>query len=155
MKLEDILIEHGERKKIGKLELNSKGVCHLSINHELVVSIEKSLDGKGFYLYAVVDILSPTNLNEVAVTALIGNLFCRETGKGNLGYDPRTHSLVLFVYFEEEQTDYFTYYHGLENFISYLHYWIEKIEAIKTQPESEVQSSPAKGMEKNLKIFFG
>lgn len=151
MKLEDILLEHGRRKNCGRLELDPLGVCTLSINNKLTISLEKSLDGKGFYLYGVISTLSDSDLKEIAITALSGNLFGRETGAASLGYEPGTHSLILFEYLEEEKTDFTTYLTKFEQFISYFNYWIEKIDKLKgnTPPTSTEET------DKNLKIIKG
>jgi hypothetical protein len=161
MKLEDILLEHGRRDKIGKLELNASGVCSLVVNETCVVSFEKSLDGKGFFIYAVVGELPVEKEKEPSIMALIGNLFGKETGKANLGYAPHNHSLVLFEHFEEEYTDFFSYYHKFEEFIGYLAYWINKLEksdvpagATSTKElsfEKHVHDLPS---HRNMNIFF-
>ena len=157
MKLEDLLIEHGKRKHIGRLELDATGVCSLIVNGTYVVSFEKSLDGKGFYLYGVVDTLSDDHAQELALSLLTSNLFGRETGRCSLGYEPSNHSLILFAYIEEESTDFNTYYRQFENFVTYLSYWIEKVDQMKAHPAGQGagKPTPITDADGHKKIFYG
>lgn len=127
MKLEDLLSEYGTKKGIGKFELNETGICRFIVNETTVVSFEKSLDGKGFYIYAVVCTVPPEREKEIAVMALSGNLFRRETGEANLGYIPSSNTLVLFEYVEEYATTFPLFEKKFHEFTQYLAYWIAKI----------------------------
>lgn len=160
MKLEDLLLEHGKRQQIGKLKLNSAGICSLVVNETCVVSFEKSLDGKGFFIYAVVGILPIEREKEISVMALIGNLFGKETGKANLGYAQHNRSLVLFEYFDEETTDFATYYINFEEFVGFLTYWMNKLEkSAEASPAAVKEISFNKHVHdlpahRNMHIFF-
>ena len=98
---------------------------------------------------------------ELSVMALIGNLFGNETGKANIGYAPNNRSLVLFEYFEEEYTDFSSYYLKFEEFVGYLTYWINKLEksSVPAAATSSKELSFTKHVHdlpshRNMNIFF-
>lgn len=157
MKLEDILLEHGKKKGLGKLELDNSGVCRMLVNETCVVTFEKSLNGKGFYMYASVGSVTPEREKELGLMALGGNLFGRETGQANLGYLPKSRSLVLFEYLDEDSTYYAIFEQKFEQFVQYLAYWINKVE-LREAPGMEEISLDKHVFDlqehRNLKIFF-
>jgi hypothetical protein len=128
MKLEDILIQFGNIKGLGRLSLNPSGTCYLTINDSLIVSLEKSIRDNEFYLYSTVGQLPAGREKEFSLLALSGNLFGRETGHASLGYVPNSHSLVLFERFEEDATDIHSFCDRFGEFLSYLTYWTTKLE---------------------------
>lgn len=157
MQLEDLLIEYGKLQGLGKLHLNSSGVCHLKINGSLVISLEKSLDGKGFHLYAIIGNLSDNKAKEIALSALMGNLFGKETGRATLGYESQTHSLVLSEYFEENTTDLMTFKENLVDFVRHLTYWIAKLEELLSMKEESFEKNVVSQpdlKDSKVKIFF-
>lgn len=157
MKLKDLLIEYGRKKGLGKIELEDSGICRVLVNDSSVVTFEMSLDGQGFYIYAIVTSIPPEKERELGIMALKGNLFGRETGQANLGFLPQSRSLVLSHYFEEYSTDYPLFERKFEEFMQYLTYWMNKIE-IKETPQWEEISFEKHVFDlpkhKNLKIFF-
>lgn len=154
MQLEDLLIEYGKFHGLGKLHLNSSGVCHLKINHSLVVSFEKSLDGKGFHLYAIVGNLADDKAKEIALSALMGNLFGKETGRATLGYEPQTHSLILSEYFAESTTDLATFKENLVDFVRHLTYWTAKLELLLSKTEISEKNKVTPEHDAEVKIFY-
>lgn len=151
MKLEDLLIEFGNLKGLGRLSLNSSGTCYLTINDTLIVSLEKSIRDHEFYLYSTVGQIPAGKEMEFSLVALNGNLFGKETGHANLGYEPNSHSLVIFERFEEDATDLHAFNDRFEEFLSYLTYWtskLEEFESVDGAAHKEAKVRP----EKN--IFF-
>lgn len=132
MKLEDILIEFGNLKGLGRLSLNPSGTCYLTINDSLIVSFEKSIRNNEFYLYSTIGTIPAGKEKEFCLMALSGNLFGRETGHASLGYVPNSHSLVLFERFEEDATDIHSFSDRFNEFLSYLTYWNSKLEAVES-----------------------
>ena len=157
MKLEHLLQEFGKKKELGKLELAPSGKCKVVVNNKLVVSFEKSLDGKGFFIYAVVTQIPPEREKELSLMALGGNLFRKETGDASLGYLPQSRSLVLFKYLEEANIDYPGFDNKFEKFLQYLAYWKNKVE-VETAPELQDISLDKHIFDlqrhKDMKIFF-
>jgi len=142
---------------MGKLELDESGVCRLLINDSCVVSLEQSLDGQGFYLYATVGSIPLGQEKKFGMMALTGNLFGKETGKSSLGFAADSRSLVLFRYFDADTTDTHTFTQKLETFMQYLTYWMNKIE------ETAISGLQEVSLEKHIydlqahqkmKIFF-
>ncbi|KIA76859.1 type III secretion system chaperone [Parachlamydia acanthamoebae] len=155
MQLEEILREYGRRKGIGKLELDDEGICRLMINKTSTISFEKSLFDNGFFIYTSVGILPVDKEKELSLSALIGNLFGKETGQAHLGYEPNSRSLVLFTFISYEGLTYSKFNSDFEEFIYYMLYWISKFEELK----SESGESTKKGLyhpidEKNKNIFY-
>lgn len=132
MKLEDILIEFGNLKGLGRLSLNSSGTCYLTINDTLIVSFEKSIRNNEFYLYSTIGPLPAGKEKEFCLMALSGNLFGKETGHASLGYEHNSHSLVLFERFEEDATDIHSFNNRFNEFLSYLTYWNSRLEAAES-----------------------
>lgn len=154
MQLEEILKEYSRVKNAGKLELNISGVCRLHINNSLVVSLEKSLDGQGFYIYATIGSIPADKEKQIGMLALGGNLFGRETGRANIGFSDETRSLILFEYFEEAAITFASFFERFEKFVHYVSYWMVKLE---NRPKSE-ESFPFQKLfphsPKDTKIFF-
>lgn len=153
MKLEELLQEldlpgNGERPA-----LNDNGICTLVLNGSASVSVEKSTDDQGFYLYSVVGVIPAAKEKKLVIEAMSGNLFGKETGKACLGYLPDSSILVLFQYIQEDGTNLSSFKHLLEEFLSYLNVWNQKLESSRSLeallPQSRMVSS-AKG----LQIFF-
>jgi len=138
MGLENLLLEHGKKHGLGKLILDENNICRLLVNDSLLVSLEKSLDGKGFFLYATIGSIPAGREKEVALEALDGNLFGKETGYARIGYDSTSNNLVLFQYFEEATTDYPIFSEKFEEFAQYMVYWLHKLEIAEAPPETEL-----------------
>lgn len=86
------------------LALDENGICTLTVNGKYLISLENSTDNKGFFLYTVLYPLASYNEKELALDALKSNLFGRATGRGSIGYDPNTKSLIYFEYFDNDTT---------------------------------------------------
>lgn len=129
MKLEDIIVELGDKKGFGKIEPNEAGVYYVVLNVKSVIAIERSLDGIGFYIYSSVGVLPAEREKELGLKALCGNLFGKETGHASLGLHADTRSLILFQYFEEEPLSFIDFENSFDLFLSYQAHWIEKMEA--------------------------
>lgn len=157
MKLEDLLEQYSKRKKIEHAGLDEAGLCRLVINESLIVALEKSLDGRGFYLYSSVGKVPPEREREISLMALKGNLFGRETGQASLGYLPTKGVLVLFEFLEEACTDLPIFERKIDQFAAYTAYWINKLEQ-KKAPELDEISLQKHVFDlqdhKNMKIFF-
>lgn len=154
MRLEEILKEYSRVKNTGKLELNEMGVCRLYINNSLVVSLEKSLDGHGFYIYATIGSLPADKENQTILMALSGNLFGKETGRANIGFSEKTRSLILFEYFEETAMTFEAYLERFEKFVRYVSYWMVKLEKRSKSEEEEYPSHNPPLAVHNMRIFF-
>lgn len=157
MKIEHILQEFGKKKGLGQLELGSSGKLRVVVNNKLIVSFEKSLDGRGFFIYAVVTQVPLEREKELSLMALGGNLFRKETGEANLGYLPQSRALVLFEYIEEANIDYPGFDNKFEKFLKYLAYWKNKVE-VEAAPELQDISLDKHIFDlrrhKDMKIFF-
>lgn len=129
MDLESILKEYGKSMHVDKLQLDKSGLCTILINDNFLVTFEKSLDREGFYVYAKIGNLSPSNEKEVALMVLEGNLFGKETGQANIGYVNPSRTLVLFEYFDKNFTDYVHFSQRFNDFLQHLFYWIVKLES--------------------------
>ncbi len=137
MKTEDLLIEYGKLKGLGTLDFNKQGVCHLTFNDTLLVSIEKSFDGEGLFIYSIVGELPLDKEKEIATTILEANLFGKETGPCVLGYDSRIRSIILFRYVSEEKLDLNSFQDELTQFFYYLAHWLAKFESICSKTADE------------------
>ncbi|NGX42194.1 MAG: hypothetical protein K940chlam7_00471 [Chlamydiae bacterium] len=156
MTLEEILNQYSKKFQLGKLELNKEGICHLVLNDSLFVALEKSLDGKGFYLYTTIGRASTAFEKALGLEALSGNLFGKETGHASLGYEPNTQTLVLFEYFSEEIT-FEEFDLQLKRFAETDSYWMERLEEVSKQPLSKSSlQKHVKSLEnyENMQIFF-
>ncbi|MBS4167580.1 type III secretion system chaperone [Parachlamydia sp. AcF125] len=150
MQLEEILLEYGRRKGIGKLELNGEGICRLIINKTYTVSFEKSVFENGFFIYSSVGILPIDKEKELSIAALTGNLFGKETGKAQLGYEPNNRALVLFTFISQDGLNYSKFNSYFEEFIYYMLYWVSKFEEL----QNETKKLPHPINEINKNIFY-
>lgn len=157
MKVEHLLEEFGLKKGLGKLELGALGKCRIVVDNVLVVTIEKSLDNRGFFIYSVVSEIPPEKEKELGLMALGGNLFRKETGEASLGFHPKSRALILFSYIDEGVIDYAGFEDKFNDFIKYLAYWKNKVE-IEAPPELNDISIEKHIFDlkkhKDLKIFF-
>lgn len=152
MDLESILLEYGKLKNLGKLHLDSHGVCTLLINDNFLITFEKSLDKEGFFVYAAIGALPVGKEQELSLIALSGNLFGKETGRANIGYVEQSRSLVLFEYFDEDTIDYPHFSQRFNHFIQHLFYWVVKMEysdQISNHSSLQNDTKPA-----HKKIFY-
>lgn len=129
MDLESILVDYGKSMNLGKLQLDSSGICTLLINDHYLVTFEKSLDKDGFYIYSSIGTIPIGKESELGLMVLKGNLFGKETGQANIGYDEQSRTLVLFEYFDNNTIDYPQFSHRFNHFLQYLFYWIVNLEA--------------------------
>ncbi|QLH36712.1 MAG: type III secretion system chaperone [Parachlamydiaceae bacterium] len=150
MDLEDILIEYGKSMNLGKLQLDSSGVCTILINDNLI-SFEKTLDKEGFYLYASIGSLPPDRELSISLMALEANLFGKETGHANIGYEEQSRTLVLFEYFHESSLDYGLFMQRFNEFAQYLFYWITKLESVEHLPQVPREEE---NLSKQKKIYY-
>lgn len=153
MDLESILMEYGKSNNLGKLQLDSSGVCTLLINENCLVSFEKSLDKEGFYVYSSIGTIPPGKEQELSLIVLKGNLFGKETGRASIGCADQSRTLVLFEYFDENSLDYPQFSKRLNDFLQHLFYWIVKLESAEptVHPSSLKNESQALA---DKKIFY-
>lgn len=128
MDLENILLEYGNSKNIGRLQLDSTGICNVLVNDHLI-SFEKSLDKQGFFIYSAIGILPAGEDKEMGLMLLESNLFGKETGQASIGYIAQSRTIVLFEYFELNSLEYSQFIHRFNKYIQYLFYWLIKLEA--------------------------
>lgn len=157
MKLLDLLKEYGSQKKIGPLQLDDQDTCRLLLDQSTVISLENSMDGEGFYIYAPVFIGAPEIVESLGLEALSGNLFGRETGSASLGWHPESQQLILFQYLKTDLLDSTLFEKTMDSFIERLHYWSEKFE--EESWESPEEFSMERHFEslphhEEMKIFF-
>lgn len=126
MKLDELVESYSRDQGLVKPDATN-GIYRFTINNSVVIALEGSTDQKGFFLYSVIGSLPPGRESEIALKALNGNLFGKETGKGSIGYDPVTNSLVLYEYFSEYHTDLDSFKLSFRSFVQYLVYWIGKL----------------------------
>ena len=139
MNLENILLEYGKSKNIGRLHLDSTGVCNILVNDEQIVTFEKSLDREGFFVYSSIGTIPVGEEKELALSILKSNLFGKETGHANIGYVEQTRTLVLFEYFDENGLEYSRFYQRFNKYIQYLYYWLVRLkvdEGLSNAPQS-------------------
>ncbi len=148
MDLESILREYGERMKLGKLGLDSSGICTLLVEDHLV-SFEKSLHHEGFYVYSSIGHIPSGREQELGLMVLEGNLFGKETGRASIGYVGQSRTLVLFEYFDHETTDFTNFSQRFKSFLQHLFYWIVKLESAD---QFSSQKSDASSNRQN--VFF-
>ncbi|KIC76202.1 hypothetical protein DB42_EA00740 [Neochlamydia sp. EPS4] len=155
MELEDLLLEYGRSKQLGRLQLDSSGLCTLLMNGHYLLTFEKSHDQEGFYLYSSVGDLPLEKEGEVILMALKGNLFGRETGRASLGYVEQTRSLVLFEYFDKNELNYLQFIQRFNQFVKYLFYWITKLKA-SASPDMDKKAAvePRPTFHHSKKIFY-
>lgn len=148
MDLESILIEYGKIMNIGRLQLDSSGICTLLVNDSYLVSFEKSLDKEGFYVYSSIGHVPVGKEEQFFSSVLKGNLFGKETGQSSIGYVEETRTLVLFEYFDSNTIDYAKFFHRFNLFIQHLFYWIVKLDSSE-QLDTHHEDQPA-----HKKIFY-
>lgn len=156
MNLEGILLEYGKSKNIGRLRLDSTGVCNILVNDEQIVTFEKSLDREGFFVYSAIGIIPPGEEKELALSILQANLFGKETGHANIGYVEQTRTLVLFEYFDENGLEYSRFHQRFNKYIQYLFYWLVKLkadESLSNKPQS-IDVPFDQMNDKDKKIFY-
>lgn len=134
MDLEGILLEYGALMNLGKLRLDSSGICTLLIEDHYLVSFEKSLHHEGFYVYSSIGHIPSGKEKDLALMALEGNLFGKETGRANIGYVSQSRTLVIFEYFDHETTDFAIFLQRFKDFLQHLFYWIVKLESADEFP---------------------
>lgn len=156
MKLEEILEEQAKMMKMPGLRLDELGACHFVVNETTAVTIEKSLDGRSFYLHALVATVLAGEDESLFAELLEANLFGKETGAATLAYDAETRSVVLFQQFEEETTDYTQYQEALERFVGVCNHWKEKLIARTEKHEPHYLNYQVRGLigQQNLRVFF-
>lgn len=153
MKLEK-LIEELKNQLNKEITINEQGVCRIAIDETMIIVLEKERSGQGFYIYATVGKISPSRAQQLSLEALTGNLFGKETGKANLGYEPSISQLVLFQHVYHE-CDYHLLKDYLEKFLSYLKHWKKKIEQMEMEPnELHLPAPLTLSKANNLQIIF-
>lgn len=156
MALEDILHQYAKKYRLGKLELDDEGICHLIVNDSIFLALEKSLDGQGFYHYTTIGKTSSSFEKEVGLEALSGNLFGKETGRACLGYEPSTQTLVLFEFFSGT-VSFEEYDLQLKKFVETARYWMNKVDEVAKQPLSKVSlQKHIQSLDnyENMQLFF-
>lgn len=154
MKLEDILKEYSRDKNIPLLSLDNEGICRILLNEITLINFEKSENHQSFYIYTTIGFVPQANESRISMQAIRGNLFGKETGRASIGYDPKSHLLVLFMYIEENNINYSNFLHLLEEFASYAIYWLKKVEAIQQQKIDSLDSPLFAQETKGLRVFF-
>ncbi|GAB4228592.1 MAG: hypothetical protein Tsb0021_06090 [Chlamydiales bacterium] len=134
-----------------KLHLNEYEMCHVHINEEHVVTIESSYDEEHFFLYAPIAVVGDNDF-ALIFDAMTGNLFGLETGSASIGYDPRSHALVLFqkIHQQENPTVFISTF---KQFINTLDYWKKKVENFPLSHEKYPTLRPIQGSQQ-LKIYM-
>lgn len=153
MRLEDLLIELEQAMGLPNLELNQEGICHLFLNKTALVSLERSPNKPGFYLYSTVGVVPKHLEASFCLEALSGNLFGRQTGGASLGYLPPSSTLILFEYMPEAGLSLATFRQRLEEFLAYLKMWHGKLSAMVHEPEGRIQSRFT-AHKANRQLFF-
>ena len=157
MELEKLLQQQAKQEKIKDLTLDKNGICRLLVDGKHSIVLEKSIDKKSFYMYAIVCSLqcNEQQKRSIFTQALSGNLFQKETGTAVLGLDEDTNNIILSEHIEEHSIDFQSYYHKLENFVSTLVYWQQKIEKFLQKVPHHIDDVPLDLLQKeNMRIFF-
>lgn len=128
MLLENIIESYKKHYHLDELKLDSSGQCNLVINDDLIVTIERSIDEVGFFVYGAIGTIAVGDEQKVALMALQGNLFGKETGRSSIGYVEQTRTLVLFDYFELEKVRFNDFLIRFDHFIEHLYYWKMKMQ---------------------------
>lgn len=121
--IDDFFRSHG----ISSTSFDEKGILHFLINDTLAISLEKTLDGEGFFVYTILGKIPAGRELTFAMAVLEGNLFGKETNRSSIGYDPLTHHLVLFRYFNGMHLDIHSLSKGIEEFLEVYAHWIAKL----------------------------
>ncbi len=142
------------------LSLDENGICTFTVNGKYLISLENSTDNKGFFLYSVLYALSHDHEKEEAIELLTANLFGHATGKGSIGYDPSTRSLIYFEFFDNEATEPALFYEELSLYVMCLDALIKKHQQPLETPLSESAQSMNEMILKNASskgkmIFLG
>ncbi len=154
MDLESLLIELGKSNHLGKLQLDSSGICTLLINDNYLITFEKSLENEGFFLYSNIGMISPEKEREISLMALKGNLFGKETGQASIGYVEESSTLVLFEYFDINNIDYPQFSQRFDAFLKHMFYWIMKLESTDFLPSSSSMKKEVPQTHVHKKIFY-
>lgn len=154
MTLETILMEYGKAKHLGKLQLDSSGVCTLLFNKNYLVTFEKSLNKDGFYVFSSIGTMPPNKEQEISLMVLKGNLFGKETGQASIGYVEQTRTLVLFEYFDNNTTDFTHFSQRLNQFLQHLFYWVVKLESTDQSVPQHTLKNDILQAHAHKKIFY-
>lgn len=127
MNFDTIINEYARSHGIAPLAFDEQGILHFLINDTIAVSIEKTLDNQGFFIYTVLGKIPAGRELTFTLATLEGNLFGKETGRASIGYDPLTHSLVLFRYFDGAYLETNTLANGFDDFLQIYAYWMGKL----------------------------
>ncbi len=126
----DVLINEFVKSHGISVSLDKDGICHFLINNTIAVSLEKTLDEKGFFLYTILSKIPPGRELPFTLAALEGNLFGKETNLSSIGYDPQTNSLVLFRHFDGFHTHLSDLSQGFEEFLQIFAHWMNKLKQL-------------------------
>lgn len=116
------LINQYLRLKGGYPLQSNDSVIKLTINDDTIIAFEESLDHGNFYLFSIIDSITPERELEVLKEALTSNLFHKETGEGSIGFDKDTKALVLFEKISLEHMDEYKLQERITKFLAYLSY---------------------------------
>ncbi len=139
MKLDEIMNKYKEIQKTPNLKKGKEGVWSFKVNNRYRLDLVKTSDEKGFFIYSSVGAITPGLEAEIYPSLLKGNLFGAETGKAVLAVEPESKTILLFQYFEEDSTSFELFNRSLEEFLSYVAYWTEKLfnpDRLKHEPQN-------------------
>ncbi|MCB1135452.1 MAG: type III secretion system chaperone [Chlamydiia bacterium] len=128
MKLEDVVDCLAKRAKSREVCLDAHGCCHFCVNENLDLWLESTLRPDEFMLYAPVCDVPQQREADLLRTAMEANLFQKDTGKGVLGFSPDERVILLSQRFYEPTLDEAAFFDELRSFVTYLKYWMQRLE---------------------------
>ena len=133
----------------------SEGVYRLLVDQQWLLCLEAIEEEGCFFLFSSVCEIPKQGEVEALRSALSGNLFGKETGDAVLALHLDTDLLILFRRFEEATLRHEELMQGVQEFISLLRHWKEKIQR-KSLKESVALQTHFQNYEQPdaMKIFF-
>lgn len=143
---------HNPEQKISHCEVSN--TITVEYEQKFFVSIEESVNGQKIYLFSIIGQIPEEAKSEIALAALKGNLFGRETGHSSLGFDEATGSLILFrdLYYGGLTNDSFS--DALNEFLAYRIYWEDKIHAPAQKQNATRATDKISHINQKLNVYF-
>ena len=124
MALAELIRELGQDIGLPDLDLDSDtGAVRLVFDDDFEVEFEEPGNGRVCFVYAVVGSLPVNAPGTLFFEFMQANLFGRETGGANLGYDAAREELMLFLRLHARDMNYPTFREEVENFLAALKKW--------------------------------
>jgi hypothetical protein len=154
-KIEELLSEAHVQMGFSKVEKDVLGVIRLLVNDNWLLHIRIAEDSKALCLYALAGKLPDKLTKELLEMLLEANLYPEANHDIQFSIHAKTQSIILSKAIAASALTVHSYIADLEEFVSFLTYWKEKLSHIEEEKTAQCENDLMKLMSnRNQQIFM-